>query len=78
MIADNICYQNDHVMTETSEQLCSKRFHDRVLTLILLGGVDVLPTVYPPNPGVMGGLCESRSPSHVMVTAGCLLGIRSV
>ena len=50
------------------------RFHDRVLTLILLGGVEVLPTVYPLKPGVMGGLCESRSPRRVMMTAGCLLG----
>ena len=50
----------------------SMRSQDRVLTLVLLGGVEVLPTVYPPIPGVMGGLCESRSPRHVMMTAGCL------
>ena len=49
------------------------RFHDRVLTLVLLGGVEVLPIVYPPKPGVMGGLCESRSPRCVMMTVGCLL-----
>ena len=48
------------------------RFHDRVLTLLLLGGVEVLPTVYPPKPGVMGGLYESHSPRRVMMTAGCL------
>ena len=45
---------------------------DRVLTLVLLGGVEVWPTVYPPIPGVMGGLCESRSPRRVMMTTGCL------
>ena len=48
------------------------RSQDRVLTLVLLGGVEVLPTSYPPIPGVMGGLCESRSPRRVMMTAGCL------
>ena len=48
------------------------RPQDRVLTLVLLGGVEVLPTGYPPIPGVMGGLCESRSPRRVMMTAGCL------
>ena len=48
------------------------RPHDRVLTLVLLGEVEVLPTVYPPVPGAMGGLCESRSPRRVMMTAGCL------
>lgn len=50
------------------------RFHDKVLTPVLLGGVDVLPTIYLPKPGVMGGLCESRSPRRVMMTVGCLLG----
>ena len=29
-------------------------------------------TVCPLIPGVMGGLCESRSPRRVMMTAGCL------
>ena len=48
------------------------KFQDRVLTLVLLGGVEVLPTVYPPKPGVMGGLCESHSPRRAMMTAGCL------
>ena len=48
------------------------RFQDRVLTLVLLGGVEVLPTVYPPIPGVMGELCESRSPRRVMMTVECL------
>ena len=43
-----------------------------MLTLALLGGVEVLPIVYPPKPGVMGGLCESRSPRRVMMIAGCL------
>ena len=43
-----------------------------MLTLVLLGGVEVLLTVYPPTPGVMGGLCESRSPRRVMMIAGCL------
>ena len=43
-----------------------------MLTLVLLEGVEVLLTVYPPIPGVMGGLCESRSPRRVMMTAGCL------
>jgi len=43
-----------------------------VWTLVLLGGVEVLPTVYSPIPGVMGGLCESHSPRRVMMTAGCL------
>ena len=33
----------------------------------------MLPTVYPPKPGVMGGLCESCSLRHVMMTVGCLL-----
>ena len=49
------------------------RFHDRVLTLVLLGGVELLPTVYPPKLGVMGGLCESHSHRRVMMTVGCLL-----
>jgi hypothetical protein len=30
---------------------------NRVLTLVLSGGVEVLPIVYPLKPGVMGGLC---------------------
>ena len=59
-------------MTESPEQLRLLRFHDRVLTLVLLGGVEVLPTGYPPIPGVMGGLCESRSPRRVMMTTRCL------
>ena len=54
-------YWDDHVMTEPQNDSSSKWLYDRVLALILLGGVEVLPTVYPPNPGVMGGLCESRS-----------------
>ena len=29
----------------------------RALTLVLLGGVGVCPTVYPPKPRVVGGLC---------------------
>ena len=45
-----------------------------MLTLVLLGGVEVLPTIYLPKPGVMGALCESRSPRRVMMTAECLLG----
>ena len=49
------------------------RSHDRVLTLVLLEGVEVLSTVYSPKPGVMGGLCESRSPRRVMMIVGCLL-----
>ena len=59
-------------MTESPEQLRLLRFHNRVLTLVLLGGVEVLSTVYPPIPGVMGGLCDSRSPRRVMMTARCL------
>ena len=43
-----------------------------MLTLVLLGGVEVLPIVYPPKPGVMGRLCESRSPRRVMMTVECL------
>ena len=31
--------------------------HDRVLTLVLSGGVEAFPTVYPLKPGVMGGQC---------------------
>ena len=50
------------------------RFYDKVLTLVLRGGVEVVPTVYPPKLGVMGGLCELRSPRRVMITVGCLLG----
>ena len=44
-----------------------------MLTLVLLGGVEVLPTVYPPKSGVMGGLCESRSPRRVMMIVRCIL-----
>ena len=50
------------------------RFHDRVLTLDLLGWVEVLPIVYPPKPQVMGGLCESHSPKRVMMVVEFLLG----
>ena len=49
------------------------RFHDRVLTLVLLGGVEVLPTIYPPKPGIMGVLCETLSPRRVMMTVECLM-----
>jgi len=52
------------------------RFHDRMLTLVRIGGVEVLPTIYPLKPGVMGGLCKSRSLRCVMMTAGCLLEIQ--
>jgi hypothetical protein len=49
--------------------------HDRVLTLVLSGGVEAFPTIYPLKLGVMGELCvKSHSPRHVMVTASCLLG----
>ena len=43
-----------------------------MLTLVLLGGVEVFPTVYRPKPGVMGGLCESYSLRYVMMIAGYL------
>jgi hypothetical protein len=46
----------------------------RVLTLVLLGGVEAFPTVYPPKPEVLGGRCWFALPRRVMRTVSCLLG----
>jgi hypothetical protein len=48
--------------------------HYRVLTLVLLGGVEVFPTVYPPKPEVLGGRCWFMLPK--MCDEDCQLPAR--
>ena len=36
---------------------CHYMVHGRVLTIVLLGGVEAFPTVYPLKPVAMGGRC---------------------
>jgi hypothetical protein len=49
--------KTEYTMTKFPATQCHCMFHGRVLTLVLLGGVEAFPTVYPLKPGVMGGRC---------------------
>lgn len=73
-ISDNIITKMTTWWQNFKNNWSSMRFHDRVLTLVPLKGMEVLPTIYPPKLGVMRGLCESQSPRRVMMTVGCLKG----
>jgi hypothetical protein len=47
----------EYTMTKFPATQCHYIFHGRVWTLVLLGGVEAFPKVYPLKPGFMGGLC---------------------
>jgi hypothetical protein len=49
--------KTEYTMTKFLATQCHCMFHGRVWTLVLLGGVEAFPTVYPLKPGVMGGQC---------------------
>jgi hypothetical protein len=49
--------KTEYTITKVPATQCHYMFHGRVLTLVLLGGVDAFPTVYPLKPGVIGGRC---------------------
>jgi hypothetical protein len=49
--------KTEYTMTKFPATQCHCIFHGRVWTLVLLGGVEAFPTVYPLKPGVMGGRC---------------------
>ena len=49
--------KTEYTMTKFLATQCHCMFHGRVWTLVLLGGVEAFPTVYPLKPGVMGGRC---------------------
>jgi hypothetical protein len=47
----------EYTMTKFPATHCHCMVHGRVLTLVLLGGVEAFPTMYPLKPRVMGGWC---------------------
>jgi hypothetical protein len=49
--------KTEYTMKKFSATQCHCMFHGRVWTLVLLGGVEAFPTMYPMKPGVMGGWC---------------------
>jgi hypothetical protein len=49
--------KNGYSMTKFPKQNTFSMVLDRVLTLVLLGEVEVFPNVYPLKPGVMGEQC---------------------
>jgi hypothetical protein len=49
--------ETEYTMTKFPATQCHCMVHGRVLTLVLLGGVEEFPIVYPMKPGVMGGRC---------------------
>ena len=57
MIARNWIFDDKVPITQ-----CCSMVHDRVLTLVLSGGVEAFPTMYPMKPRVMGGRCYIMLP----------------
>jgi hypothetical protein len=49
--------KTEYTMTKLPETQSHCMFHGKVLTLVLLGGVEAFPTMYPMKPRVMGGEC---------------------
>jgi hypothetical protein len=49
--------ENEYTMKKFPTTQCHCMVHGRVLTLVVLGGVEAFPTVYPLKLGVMGGQC---------------------
>jgi hypothetical protein len=49
--------KTEYTMKKFPATQCHYMVHGRVLILVLLGGVEEFPTMYPMKLGVMGGRC---------------------
>jgi hypothetical protein len=47
----------EYTMTQFLATQCHRMVHGRVLTLVLSGGVEAFPIMYPLKPRIMGGRC---------------------
>jgi hypothetical protein len=55
-------HETKYMMTKFPATQCHCMVHGRVLTLVLLGGVEAFPTVYPLKHEVMGEWCYLMLP----------------
>jgi hypothetical protein len=54
--------KTEYTMTKFPTTQYHYMVHGRVLTLVLLGGVEAFPTMYPLKPKVMGGWYQLALP----------------